>query len=146
MADDNKNTPTDGGKNAGTPAKSGGGTGAGSGGGLLSSIIQNGKLIRDPSQVGNATDMITEFVNQVAAAPKGSIGNDVYSFIVSCISKIDSMISLQMDEIVHNPDFQQFEGSWRGLNKLVMATETSETLKLKLYVITKQELMDDLER
>lgn len=151
MADKTKKTPT--GTETTTASStppaggsSGGSSGGGGGGGLLNSIIQNGKLARDPSQVSNAKAMLAEFAAQVAAAPKGSIGNDVYSFIVSCISKIDSTISSQMDEIMHNPDFQKLEGSWRGLYKLVMATETGEALKLKLWVITKQELMDDLER
>ena len=127
-------------------ASSGGQGGGGGGSSLLNSIIQNGKLARDPSQFDNAKKMIAEFVNQVAAAPEGSVGDDVYSFIVNRISQIDNSISLQMDQIVHHPDFQRFEGSWRGLFKLVMATETSESLKLKLWVITKQELFDDLER
>lgn len=148
MADETKKTPA----TTGTaPTKGAGGSGtgggaAGGGDGLLNSIIQNGKLARDPSQIGNAQQMLTEFANQVASAPKGSIGNDVYSFIVSAISNLDSTISSQMDEIVHDPDFQTLEGSWRGLYNLVMATETSDSLKLKLWVITKQELMDDLER
>lgn len=123
-----------------------GGAGGSKGGSILDSIIQNGKLARDPSQLANARGMIAEFVNQVAAVPKGSVGDDVYSFIVGRISQIDSKLSLQMDEIVHNPDFQKFEGSWRGLQKLVMGTETGENLKLKLWVVTKQELFDDLER
>lgn len=148
MADDTKKPPTKGGTvekgaKSGGP-KDGGGT-AGSGG-LLNTIIQNGKLARDPTQIGNAKQMLAEFVNQVAAAPKGSVGRDVYSFIVSSISTIDRTISLQMDEIVHDSAFQKLEASWRGLHKLVTATETGETLKLKLWVITKQELMNDLER
>lgn len=146
MADDNTNPPVQGGTTKTSAKAGGGGAGGSSGGSLLSTIIQNGKLARDPSQIDNATKMVTEFVNQVAAAPKGTVGDDVYSFIVSRISQIDTSISLQMDEIIHHPDFQKYEGSWRGLFKLVMATETSETLKLKLWVITKQELMDDLER
>ncbi len=151
MADKTKKTPESaktaiqGSANAGGGGNGAGG-GAGAGGSLLESIIQKGKLARDPSQIPNAQKMIAEFVNQVAAAPKGSVGRDVYSFIVSGISKLDSTISAQMDEIVHHPDFQKLEGSWRGLHKLVMATETSETLKLKLWVITKHELMNDLER
>ncbi len=141
MANDTKKTqdtaPT-------TPAKGGSGGGSGDGGNLLSTIIQNGKLARDPSQTERAKEMLTEFINQVVAAPKDSIGNDVYSFIVNCISAFDKTMSLQMDEILHAPDFQKFEGSWRGLSKLVMGTETGESLKLKLWVITKQELLDDL--
>ncbi len=166
MADKIKTTPEDIGKGkadlpyvgdtgaaVGGAASGGAGSGGAGGGGddgsnnnLLKIIIQNGKLARDPSQLDSAKQMLAEFASQVADAPKGSIGNDVYSFIVSRISKLDSTISLQMDEIVHDPDFQKLEGSWRGLHKLVMGTETSETLKLKLWIITKQELFDDLER
>jgi type VI secretion system protein ImpC len=146
MADETKKTPATTGAGNTAPTKGAGGSGTGGGDGLLTSIIQNGKLARDPSQIGNAQQMLAEFANQVASAPKGSIGNDVYSFIVSAVSNLDSTISSQMDEIVHDPDFQTLEGSWRGLYNLVMATETSDSLKLKLWVITKQELMDDLER
>jgi type VI secretion system protein ImpC len=159
MADEPKKTPTVGGTpsataTAGVPkttsptgGDSGGSGGSGGkGGSLTDTIIQNGRLARDPTQVARAKQILAEFVNQVAAAPKGSVGNDVYSFIVSRISQVDRTISAQMDQIVQNPDFQKFEASWRGLNKLVMGTETGERLKLKLWVITKQELMDDLER
>jgi len=163
MADDTKKAPAKTGKvETGAPGTGGavasGGTGGGSGGAgggsggaggkgkILDTIIQNGKLARDSSQYDNAKEMLAEFANQVSAAPKGSIGNDVYSFIISSISKLDRTISLQLDEVLHDPHFQKFEGSWRGLHKLIQATETSETLKLKLWVITKQELFDDLER
>lgn len=149
MADKTKKTPEkEVSASAEKSAPTGGSSGGkgGGGGNLLDSIIEKGKLARDPSQVENAKKMIAEFVNQVAAAAKGDVGDDVYSFIVSCISGIDSKISLQMDEIVHHPDFQKFEGSWRGLFKLVMATETGENLKLKLLPITKHELLNDLER
>lgn len=125
---------------------SGGGTGAGTGGSLVDQIIQNGKLARDPSQVAKAKEMLKEFVAQVSTAPKGSVGNDIYSFIVSRISQMDRSISSQLDQIVQNPAFQKFEASWRGLHKLVMATETGAKLKLKLLVVTKQELIVDLEK
>jgi len=144
MADDTQNTPPEGGMTPTNPPSQGGGSSSG-GGSLVDKIIQNGRLARDPSQVARAKEMLAEYVNQVAAAPKGSIGNDVYSFIVNCISKFDNTLSVQMDQIIHNPDFQRFEGSWRGLAKLVMNTETGENLRLKLWVLSKQELLDDLE-
>ena len=147
MADETKKTPTPATQAGGKAAATGGAGGSSSDkGSIVDRIIQNGKLARDPSQVARAKQILAEFANQVAAAPKGSIGNDVYSFIVSCISNQDRSISLQMDQIVHNPDFQKFEGSWRGLHKLVMGTETGEHLKLRLWVVTKHELMEDLER
>lgn len=140
MADETKNTP-----DSGTTPSTGGKGKSGSSS-LVDSIIQKGRLARDPSQVERAKEMLAEFVKQVSAAPKGSIGNDVYSFIVSGISKFDTDLSMQMDQILHHPDFQKFEASWRGLAKLVMATETGDRIKIKLWVITKQELLDDLER
>lgn len=142
MADKPTKTPTP----ESSEGKQGGGGTGGSAGSLLDRIIQNGKLARDPSHVDLAKEMLAEFVTQVSAAPKGSIGNDVYSFIVSRISQIDQSLSLQMDQIIQHPEFQKFEGSWRGLHNLVMAAETGERLKLKLWVVSKQELMDDLER
>lgn len=133
-----------------TPPAGGGGSSGGAGGGnsrsLVDQIIQNGKLARDPSQVAKAKEMLKEFAAQVSAAPKGSVGNDIYSFIVSRISQMDRSISLQLDQIVQNPIFQKFEASWRGLHKLVMATETGAKLKLKLLVVTKKELIVDLEK
>ncbi len=150
MADDTKKTPSNLGKkpadSSSTPAKGGGGGGSNDGGDkLLNAIIQKGRLARDPSQVARAKEILAEFVNQVAASAKGSIGNDVYSFIVSRISKFDAALSTQMDQILHHPDFQKFEGSWRGLAKLVMGTPTGERLKLKLWVISKEDLLFDLE-
>ena len=143
MADNSRKSPK-GGSNKG---KKGGGSGAGeSERNLLDRIIQNGKLARDPSHVDLAKSMLAEFVTQVAAAPKGSIGNDVYSFIVSRISQVDQILSLQMDQIIQHPEFQKFEGSWRGIHGLIMAAETGERLKLKLWVVSKQELLNDLER
>ena len=103
MANKSKKTPT-------VKRKTSGGSGGDQGSRLVDRIIQNGKLARDPSQVERSKEILAEFVQQVAAAPRGSIGNDVYSFIVSRISQVDQFLSLQMDEIIHHPTFQKFEG------------------------------------
>lgn len=116
-----------------------------SAGTLMNTIIQNGRLARTASQVPAAEAMLGEFVNQVAAAPKGSIGSNIYSFIVECISKIDAQLSLQLDQILHDPVFQKFEGSWRGVSNLVHEVYTGVDLQLKLLVLTKEELTEDLE-
>ena len=41
------------------------------------------------------------------------------------IAAIDSVISRQLAAIMHNQQFQQLEGSWRGLHHLVSNSETS---------------------
>ena len=55
-------------------------------------------------------------------------------------------MSKQMNAIMHAPEFQALESSWRGLHDMVMNTETSTRLKLRLLNITKKELLRDLEK
>lgn len=66
--------------------------------------------------------------------------------INSAISAIDSIMSKQLAAIMHNDKFQKLEGSWRGLNHLVMNSETSSDLKIRMLNITKKELTRDLEK
>ncbi len=47
---------------------------------------------------------------------------------------------------MHHPRFVQLEGSWRGLNYLVMNSETGTSLKLRVLNLPKRELLRDLTR
>lgn len=60
------------------------------------------------------------------------------------IKKIDEQISKQLAEVMHAPEFQQLEGSWRGLSYLLGNTETSTRLKLKVLNVAKSEIAKDL--
>ena len=60
------------------------------------------------------------------------------------IEAIDQKLSQQLSLIMHHPDFQKLEGSWRGLNYLVKNSETSATLKIRVLNESKKELHKDL--
>jgi type VI secretion system protein ImpC len=62
------------------------------------------------------------------------------------IAAIDRKLSEQLNEIVHHPRFIQLEGSWRGLNYLVMNSETGTSLRLRVLNLSKRELLRDLTR
>ncbi len=62
------------------------------------------------------------------------------------IALIDRQLSEQLAEIMHHEKFRQLEGSWRGLHYLVMNTETSNNLKLRVLNASKRELHKDLTR
>ncbi|WKE65740.1 type VI secretion system contractile sheath large subunit [Gallaecimonas kandeliae] len=62
------------------------------------------------------------------------------------IKQLDQMISGQLSEIMHHEEFQKLEGSWRGLNHLVMNSETSATLKIRMLNMSKKELHKDLSK
>lgn len=57
---------------------------------------------------------------------------------------IDQASSDLMRRILHNPDFQSLEATWRGLFFAVRRIETNRDLKLFVYDISKSELFADL--
>src|SRR6476661_793035 len=62
------------------------------------------------------------------------------------ISLIDEKISKQLNAIMHHPKFQALEGTWRGLNYLVMNSETSSSLKIRCINLPKKDLYKDLSK
>ncbi|GKW52848.1 type VI secretion system contractile sheath large subunit [Pseudoalteromonas shioyasakiensis] len=62
------------------------------------------------------------------------------------IQLIDQKISKQLSVIMHHEDFQKLEGSWRGLNHLVMNSDTGSTLKIRVLNMKKKELHKDLSK
>jgi type VI secretion system protein ImpC len=62
------------------------------------------------------------------------------------IAQIDRKVSAQLSAIMHAPEFLKLEGSWRGLQHLVMQSETSATLKLKVLNVSNRDLFKDLDR
>jgi len=114
-------------------------------GSLLERIINEGRLARDPQQSGHARDLIAEFAAQVLDQSM-TVGGDTAAMINARIGQIDELISDQLNEVMHAPEFQKLEASWRGLHYLVMNTETSTRLKLRLLNATRDELQKDLEK
>jgi type VI secretion system protein ImpC len=62
------------------------------------------------------------------------------------IAAIDQKLSAQVNVIIHDARFLQLEGTWRGLNYLVMNSKTGASLKLRVANISKSELSRDLTR
>jgi len=112
---------------------------------LLDNIVQNGGMVGDDSQVPYARDLIGEFVTQIL--DEGMVVSaDTAAMINEQVARIDELLTNQLNEVMHQEEFQKLEGSWRGLNYLVMNTETSTMLKLRLLNITQKELLNDLEK
>lgn len=85
----------------------------------------------------------------LSAAPseddkKKNIKNAI-QLIENQIKNLDKALSTQLNLILHNPDFQQLEGTWRGMKYLVSKTETGSHLKLRCLHATKKELLQDIE-
>lgn len=83
-------------------------------------------------------ELITHVGKEAAVYRVGGALIDTY------IAEIDKALSAQMDEVLHQKDFQELESTWRGLHFLVQNTEFSKPVKLEILDVTKEELYEDL--
>lgn len=111
---------------------------------ILKEMFTDGKLARDPSAEVYACNMLVELLVRIEAAKVTTMKNPLV-FVEKAIAEIDSQLSSQINEILHNPAFQELEGTWRALHYLVMNTETSTQLKLRIMNVSKHDLLTDLE-
>jgi type VI secretion system protein ImpC len=113
--------------------------------GLLDQIVEQGRFGKDTAARERGKDMVKRFVSEVL---EGAIqySADTESMINARIAQIDHLLSIQLNEVMHHPDFQKLEGSWRGLKYLMNQSETSPMLKIKVLNVSKKELLRDLQR
>lgn len=112
---------------------------------LLDAIVSKGMRARDDDSKQRAKDLIGNFVEQLLS-PGMVVAKDTEKTINLRIAAIDQLLSAQLNEIMHHPDFQKLEGSWRGLHYLVHQSETGTQLKLRVLNASKKDLLNDLER
>jgi type VI secretion system protein ImpC len=112
---------------------------------LLDQIVEEGRLARDPAAKERGKNLVKEFVQQVLEGAM-TVSKDAEAMINARIAQIDHLVSIQLNEVLHNEAFQKLEGSWRGLKYLLSRSETSDKLKIKVLNVTKKELLRDLQR
>ncbi|MEW4490522.1 type VI secretion system contractile sheath large subunit [Thalassoglobus sp. JC818] len=96
-------------------------------------------------QKDEGQDLIRNLV-KIATQGQNLVGKSAIAKIRKAIEQLDATMSKQLAEVMHNPQFQKLEGSWRGLHHLVMNSETSKMLKLRMLNLTKRELFKDLDK
>jgi type VI secretion system protein ImpC len=114
-------------------------------GSLLDQIITETRIGRDDEQREQSRRQIATLVEEVL---KGTVtvAKNLEAAVNGRIAAIDALISKQLNAVMHHPDFQKLEGSWRGLHYLVQQSETSTMLKLRVLNVSKNDLRRDLER
>lgn len=74
------------------------------------------------------------------------IKGDVITTVEGIIAELDKKLSDQINAIIHHEDFQKLESAWLGLSYLVNNTDTSESLKIRVFNISKKELQKILKK
>jgi type VI secretion system protein ImpC len=112
---------------------------------LLSQMIDTGiKPKGGDAGRERAQELLKTFVSELLD-PGMVRAKGVTRTINARIAAIDAILSKQVDAVLHHEEFQKLEGSWRGLNKLVMGSETGETLKIRVFNASKKELLKDFQ-
>jgi type VI secretion system protein ImpC len=100
------------------------------------------KSDRAKEEVESAVKTLAEYVLKDTSV----VSDDAIKSITSIIAQIDKKLTEQVNLILHHEDFQNLEGSWRGLHYMVNNTETDEMLKIKVMNISKKELGKTLKK
>ncbi|SEW39986.1 type VI secretion system protein ImpC [Cognatiyoonia koreensis] len=74
------------------------------------------------------------------------IAEDILDTIGAMLAKIDKKLTDQVNAIIHAPEFQQLESSWRGLAYTVNNSETDSSLRVNVMNVSKDELKSELRR
>jgi type VI secretion system protein ImpC len=98
-----------------------------------------------PKEAERTRGFFKSFLEQ-AVKPGQVVSKDAEQNIKYWIGEIDKKLSAQLNEIMHTPEFQRLEATWRGLNYLVKQSETGEMLKIRVLNVSKRDLFKDLEK
>ncbi|MGE4047928.1 MAG: type VI secretion system contractile sheath large subunit [Acetobacteraceae bacterium] len=92
-----------------------------------------------------AADLVKTLVTE-AMAGTVTFDRNLGLTIDRAIAAIDAKLSAQLNAIMHDARFLKLEGTWRGLNHLVMNSETGTGLKIRVLNAPKKDLTRDLTR
>lgn len=111
---------------------------------LLDQIVGQSKVAKSTSEHARAKDIIAELVQEVM---NGSVvmSSNLCATLDARVAQLDTLISEQLSAVMHAPEFQQLESSWRGLHYLCKQTSTSPMLKIKVFNTNKKELVRDFQ-
>jgi type VI secretion system protein ImpC len=92
------------------------------------------------------TEELLKTLTEEALKGTVSYSKNIGQTLDAAIKGIDKLVSKQLNAIMHAEAFRKLEGSWRGLNYMVLNSETSQTLKIKMLDVSKRDLFKDLDK
>ena len=88
---------------------------------LLDQIVEEGRLGQSQEERQQGKEWIQAFLDEIMKSQM-LVSKDTEAMLSARITQIDEMLSGQLNEILHAPEFQKLEGTWRGLHYLVDQT------------------------
>ena len=129
-------------KDAQTQAATAAATEDASAGGFLDSVLDEMPKTIEKDRGRDMVEVLLRGLKNKSVVWDSSLAHTIDNAIAS----IDEKLSRQVSAILHHPEYQKLEGSWRGLHHLVRNTQTSGDLQIKVMNVSKRELHRDLTR
>ncbi|MDR5860447.1 type VI secretion system contractile sheath large subunit [Halomonas eurihalina] len=111
---------------------------------LLDQVMAKTRMAPADEGYDVAKQGVAAFISELLKSDEGQ--QQVNKSVVDrMIVELDRKIGHQVDEILHDQEFQHLESAWRGLKLLVDRTDFRENIKLNVLHATKEELLEDFE-
>ena len=111
---------------------------------LLDQLVESARIKPGDDAYSITRQGIQAFVSQLLE-PQRAVERITQGLVDEMIANLDKKLGAQMDEILHNDDFQKLESAWRSLKFLIDRTDFRENVKIEILNVSKQDLLDDFE-
>jgi len=111
---------------------------------LLDDIVQATRMKPTDDGYAMTKQGLQIFIDELLK-PGKEVEKITQALVDDMIVSLDQKLSSQMNEILHNEQFQKLESTWRSLKFLIDKTDFRENIKIEIMNVTKQDLLDDFE-
>jgi type VI secretion system protein ImpC len=115
---------------------------AAAGASLLDEIVEQSKVAKSSAEHSRAKDIIGELVSEVLDGTV-VVSDNLSATLDARVAELDRLISEQLSAVMHAPEFQRLESTWRGLDYLVKESNTNLSLKIKALHAPKRDIVRD---
>ena len=113
-------------------------------GGLLDEILAETKIKPTDEAYGIARKGVAAFVTEMLA-PAHEAQRVDRAAVDAMIAELDKRLTAQVNEVLHNPDFQKLESAWRSLRYVVERVDFRENVRMEVLNLDKESLQADLD-
>ncbi len=111
---------------------------------LLDQLVETTKLQPGSEAFSITRQGLQAFITGLLE-PQRAVQKVTPALVDDMIAALDQKLCKQVDAILHNPDFQKLESSWRSLKYLVDRTDFRENNKIQIVSVSKETLLADFE-
>ncbi|MCX2901041.1 type VI secretion system contractile sheath large subunit [Pseudomonas mandelii] len=106
--------------------------------------FQNAESMAEASPDERVTAAVSVFLNLLKQSSQKFERLD-RTLLDGHIAALDAQLSRQLDAVMHHPDFQRTESTWRGVKSLIDQTDFRQNVRIELLDISKDHLVQDFE-